>query len=499
MLRTSGRQARRAQAALHPRGRPKWLEAHVNEFVELADWFGWRVPRDCLVVDSLPIPAFQMKNRQYVSFSTNNYLGLATSPRMRTAAIRGIEAYGVGNSDSRLLGGNLALYGELERKIARSKGKSHAILFATGYLTNLGVLSTLPRPTQIARVYGFSGSREYSYAYFSDEYNHISIREGMRLSRARRYTYSHLDLDHLEKLLRQSAATSKIIVTDGVFSQDGDIAPIPELIGLAARWNAMLYVDDAHGTGVLGTSGGGVLEHFNAASERLLYMGTLSKAYGSVGGYVAANGLITEVLRMTCPAYGFTATLPPDQAMVISTAIDIVRDEPERRQRLWDNQRYFVKRMADLNYRLVSTETPIVPIWLGDEEKAEHLARAIREEGIHVDAVRFPAVPIKSARIRIQLNAGHRSEDIDRLVEVLKRHQNLAEPARISVAVTAGSAPAQHVGRKHSAVIGPTPSPFKSRVDDHDPTRARLVSATPARSDAASAPARTLSFKQVKM
>src|ERR1700736_6353007 len=241
--------------------------------MELADWFGWRSPHDPAVVDSLPTPTFKVKNAERVVSDTKNHLGIAKRPRMRTAAIRGIEAYGVGNSDSRLLGGNLALYGELERKIARSKGKSHAILFATGYLTNLGVLSTLPRPTQIARVYGFSGSREYSYAYFSDEYNHISIREGMRLSGARRYTYRHLDLDHLEKLLRRSDATSKIIVTDGVFSQDGDIAPIPDLIGLAARWNAMLYVDDAHGTGVLGATGGGVLEHFNAASERLLYMG----------------------------------------------------------------------------------------------------------------------------------------------------------------------------------------------------------------------------------
>src|SRR6476620_1320157 len=136
MLRMS--QASRAQGAMHPRRRPKWLEANVNEFVELADWFGWRAPRDCVVVDSLPTPGFRMKNRQYVSFSTNNYLGIATSSRMRTAAIRGIEVYGVGNSDSRLLGGNLALYGELECKIARSKGKSRAILFATGYLTNLG-------------------------------------------------------------------------------------------------------------------------------------------------------------------------------------------------------------------------------------------------------------------------------------------------------------------------------------------------------------------------
>ena len=402
----------------------------MNEFVELAEWFGWRSPHDPAVVDSLPTPTFKVKNVQQVSFSTNNYLGIATSPRMKAAAIRGIEAHGVGNSDSRLLGGNLALYGELERKIARSNGKSHAILFATGYLTNLGVLSTLPRATQIARAYGFSASRDYTYAYFSDEYNHVSIREGMRLSGARRYSYHHRDLDHLEKLLRQSDATSKIIVTDGVFSQDGDIAPIPDLLRLAERWDAMVYVDDAHGTGVLGASGGGVLDHFSATSERLIYMATLSKAYGSIGGYVASHALITEILRMSCPAYGFTATLPPDQAMVISTAIDVVRDEPERRQRLWDNQRYFVKRMADLSFRLVATETPIVPIWLGDESRTQQLALAIRAEGIHVDAIRFPAVPIKSARLRIQLNAGHRHEDIDHLVDVLKRHQHLAAPER---------------------------------------------------------------------
>ena len=412
----------------------------MNEFIELADWFGWRSPYDPAVVDSLPTPTFMVKNARQVSFSTNNYLGIATSPRMKAAAVRGIETYGVGNSDSRLLGGNLALYGELERKIARSNGKSHALLFATGYLTNLGVLSTLPRATQIARAYGFSASRDYSYAYFSDEYNHVSIREGMRLSGARRYSYHHRDLDHLEKLLRQSDATSKIIVTDGVFSQDGDIAPIPDLLRLAERWDAMVYVDDAHGTGVLGASGGGVLDHFSATSERLIYMATLSKAYGSIGGYIASHALITEILRMSCPAYGFTATLPPDQAMVISTAIDVVRDEPERRRRLWDNQRYFVERMAELSFRLVATETPIVPIWLGDESRTQQLALAIRAEGIHVDAIRFPAVPIKSARLRIQLNAGHRREDIDRLVDILKRHQHLAAPQRSFVSASGNMA-----------------------------------------------------------
>jgi glycine C-acetyltransferase len=418
----------------------------VKEFIELANWFGWQSPHVPLVVDSLPTPTFTIKEQPRVSFSTNNYLGIATSPRTKAAAIRGIEAYGVGNSDSRLLGGNLALYGELEQKLARANGKSHAILFATGYLTNLGALSTLARAPQIARAVGFTPSREYTYAYFSDEYNHISIREGMGLSGARRYSYRHLDLDHLEKLLRQSTATCKIIVTDGVFSQDGDIAPIPDLLRLADRWDAMVYVDDAHGAGVLGASGGGILEHFQAASDRLIYMATLSKAYGSIGGYVAATGLITEILRMSSAAYGFTATLPPDQAMIISTAIDVVRDEPERRRQLWANQRYFVRRMADLNYKLVATQTPIVPIWLGDDAKADKLALAIRAEGIHVDAIRFPAVPLNSARLRIQMNAGHSRADIDHLIDVLRRHQHLAEPGGRAVAgnVPAGRRPAAH-------------------------------------------------------
>jgi 8-amino-7-oxononanoate synthase len=392
------------------------------------------MPHEPVVVDSLPTPNFMVKDRSLVSFSTNNYLGIAASPRTKAAAIAGIGKYGVGNSDSRLLGGNLGLYGELENKIARFNGKTHAILFATGYLANLGALSTLPRVTQIASAFGFKAKREYTYAYFSDEYNHVSIREGMRLSGVRRYSYRHRDLNHLETLLRRSTATSKIIVTDGVFSQDGDITPLPDILTLAERFNAMVYVDDAHGTGVLGASGGGVLEHFKVSSERLIYMATLSKAFGTIGGYIAANGLITEILRMTSAAYGFTATLPPDQAMVISTAFDVVTDEPERRQRLWDNQRYFVKRMASLNYRLLSTETPIVPIWLGDEARNEELALAIRKEGIHVDAIRFPAVSLNSARLRIQLNAGHRREDVDHLVDVLKAHQHLAESGHRFVA-----------------------------------------------------------------
>jgi 7-keto-8-aminopelargonate synthetase-like enzyme len=274
----------------------------------------------------------------------------------------------------------------------------------------------------------------------------------MRLSGAQRYSYRHLDLNHLEHMLRRAPETSKIIVTDGVFSQDGDIAPIPDLLRLAERWNAMVYVDDAHGAGVLGETGGGVVDHFKVDSERLITMATLSKAYGSIGGYIVANQLVTEILRTCSAAYGFTATLPPDQAMVISTAIDIVKDEPERRRRLWDNQRYFVKRMAALDYRLVSTATPIVPIWLGEDAKVQQLATAIRAEGIHVDAIKFPAVPLKSGRLRIQLNAGHRREDIDCLVDILERNQHLVGIASRPVATGLN-------GKHHPAARTPAMAP----------------------------------------
>src|SRR5882724_4909741 len=416
----------------------------------MANWFGWKSPYNPVVVDSLPDPKFTVKDRSQTSFSTNNYLGIATSPRVKAAAIRGIKTYGVGNSDSRLLGGNLGLYGDVERKLANINGKGHAILFATGYLANIGALSTLPRVNGIARAFGYTASREYTYAYFNDEYNHISIREGMRLSGARRYSYRHLDLNHLEHLLRRAPETSKIIVTDGVFSQDGDIAPIPDLLRLAERWNAMLYVDDAHGAGVLGASGGGVIDHFKVDSDRLIYMATLSKAYGSIGGFIVANGLITEVLRMMSPAYGFTATLPPDQAMVIAAAIDVVADEPERRQRLWDNQRHFVALMRNLDYKLISTVTPIVPVWLGEDAKTQQLASAIRKEGIHVDAISFPAVPLKSGRLRIQLNAGHRRQDIDHLVDIFERNQQLAESRRL-VAASAN--------KRHRAAPAPSMAP----------------------------------------
>ncbi|NTV11317.1 MAG: pyridoxal phosphate-dependent aminotransferase family protein [Zoogloea sp.] len=397
----------------------------MKEYSEISKWLDERTPHIVERVESLPSPTFRSDGRTHVSFSTNNYLGLATSPRLIASAQRGLQAYGVGNCESRLLGGNLDIYDRLEEKLAAMKGKESAMLFATGYLTNLGVLSLLPRITQYARIYGFRSARRHTYASFSDEYNHISIREGIRMSGAERTNYRHLDLDHLESLLRASAATTRIIVTDGVFSQDGDIAPLPGLLELAERHGAMVYVDDAHGTGVLGATGGGTAQHFGVASPHLIHMGTLSKAYGAIGGFIATDRYISEVLRLSCSAYGFTSTLPPDQALAVSEAIDMVRDEPQRLRQLWENQRHFVSRMADSAYTLLSTETPIVPVLVGDERRCDQLADHLRNEGIHVDAVKFPAVPIRRARLRVILNAGHTREQIDRLVDALANRAQL--------------------------------------------------------------------------
>lgn len=398
----------------------------MKEFKAMSDWLRQSGGQHHIpVASSLPQPTFVSEGREYVSFSTNNYLGLAGSQRLVNKAREGLDQYGVGNCESRLLGGDLDIYRELEAKLARLKGKDSALIFATGYLTNLGVLSSLVKSHQIARLYGYR-SRPQHFAYFTDEYNHISIREGINMSGAERISYRHLDLNQLENRLQAHPNKIKIIVSDGVFSQDGDIAPIPALLELADRYDATLYIDDAHGTGVMGKNGSGTSEHFGVQSPRLISMGTLSKAYGAIGGFIATESHITDILRLTCSAYGFTSTLPPDQAYAVSEAIDMVRDEPERLQRLWDNQRYFVAKMEKLGYRLVSKTTPIVPVWIGDERACDLLSLALKNEGFHVDAVKFPAVPLKQSRLRFILNANHTRAQIDKLVGVLDAFQNKA-------------------------------------------------------------------------
>lgn len=392
----------------------------MHDLADIADWLQTHaIHHETAVHETLPDPVFRANGQAAVSFSTNNYLALANHPRLVAAAKDGLERYGVGNCESRLLGGDLPVYRELERRLGALKHKTDAVLFVTGYMTNIGVLSTLVKVGLLARIHGYRAKKRRKYAYFTDEYNHISIREGIMMSGADKHTYRHADMDHLESLLRSADGVSPIIVSDGVFSMEGTIAPLPELTALAEKYGAILYIDDAHATGILGEHGGGTSEHFGCYSPTIMQMGTLSKALGSIGGFVALEREMANVLRLTSSAYGFTCPPPPDQASALLAALDLLEEEPERRARLWDNQRYFVERMRPLGYTLTSTQTPIVPVLIGDAGRCQQFQRALRAEGIHVDAIQFPAVPVGQARLRVMLNAGHTRAQIDHLVSMM--------------------------------------------------------------------------------
>lgn len=394
----------------------------MRDLQELGAWLDARgTDHEMLTPATLPDPTFVVDGRPMVSFSTNNYLALATSERLKSRAAQALARYGVGNCESRLLGGNLQLYEELESRIAELKRKETALIFATGYITNLGVLPSLVRAGQLARAYGYRARKSWTHAFFSDEYNHLSIREGVRSTGVPVLTYRHLDMNDLERKLASCSADVRIIVTDGVFSQHGDIAPLPELLALAERFDASVYVDDAHGTGVLGPTGAGTSEYFGVESPRLIQMGTLSKAYGCIGGFVATDRSLARILQLGCSAFGFTSTLPPDQAAAVIEAIDMVRDEPERRMRLWENQAYFIARMNAVGLPLECTQTPILPFLVGGEAECARLAAGLRAEGIHVDAIMFPAISRGQARLRFIMNAHHTSAHIDHAVDTLRR------------------------------------------------------------------------------
>ena len=396
----------------------------MHDLSDIAHWLQHHpIHHDSLVHSTLPDPTFVTRGETVVSFSTNNYLALANHPRLVAAAKQGLDRYGVGNCESRLLGGDLEVYRELERRLGALKHKGDAVLFVTGYMTNIGVLSSIVKAATLARLHGFRTKKRHKYAYYSDEFNHISIREGIQMSGALRYNYRHCDMNHLEALLKAGAeeGTTPLIVSDGVFSMEGTIAPLPDLVALAERYGALLYIDDAHATGILGASGGGTSEHFNCYSENIMQMGTLSKALGSIGGFVAVEPDVADVIRLTSSAYGFTCPPPPDQAAALLAALDLLEEEPQRRQRLWDNQRYFIEKMAPLGYTIISTQTPILPVLIGDAETCQRYAIELRREGIHVDAIQFPAAPVGQARLRFMMNAGHTRAQIDHVVGVMAR------------------------------------------------------------------------------
>ena len=329
-----------------------------------------------------------------LNFSSNNYLGLANHPAVVAALVESAARYGVGSGASRLICGHMDVHAELEDAVARLKGTEASLTFSAGYLANLGILSTLAGPEA---------------TIFSDELNHASIVDGCRLARARVEVYRHGDASHLEELLRRSAAKRKIVVTDGVFSMDGDIAPLPELVEAKERHGAILVVDDAHATGVLPPHGRGTADHFGIRERVDIQMGTFSKALGTYGAYIGATREMVEYFVNKCRPFIFNTGLPPAVAGATLAAIRLLSAEPERLASLWRNRETFRAEMAARG-RAVTSPTAIVPVLVGGDEATMAVSQALFERGVFVHGIRPPTVPEGTGRLRLTLMATHTSE-----------------------------------------------------------------------------------------
>ena len=349
-------------------------------------------------------PRVTVDGREYVAFCSNDYLGLAADPRLVAAAQEGAARYGVGSGASHLVVGHSGAHEALEAALAQFVGQPRALLFSTGYMANIGIVTAL------------AGRDD---AVFADRLNHASLNDAVSLSRAEFKRYAHCDVTALERLLAQSRARRRIVVTDAVFSMDGDVAPLAQILALCERQDAWLVVDDAHGFGVLGPQGSGTLAHLGLASERIVYMATLGKAAGVYGAFVAAQPEIVDVVLQRARTYIYTTATPPLLAHALLTALDIVRAEDWR----WDHlQQLIAVLRAGLRsapWRLLASDTSIQPLIVGDNMQALALAERLAGRGLLVPAIRPPTVPAGTARLRISLSAAHSAGDVERLARTL--------------------------------------------------------------------------------
>ncbi|MEP7152829.1 MAG: 8-amino-7-oxononanoate synthase [Nitrospira sp.] len=352
-------------------------------------------------------PMVVLDNRRVILLSSNNYLGLATHPAVVEAAVSATRQYGAGSGASRLVCGTLPPHEALETALARFKGTEASLTFAAGYLANISVIPTLV---------GKGG------LILADRLCHASLIDGCRLSGATLRVYHHRDMNHLERLLaRRSPAQPTLIVTDGLFSMDGDIAPLTDIATLAERYDAAVFVDDAHGTGILGRTGRGTLEHCDVESRLPYHMGTLSKALGSAGAYLAGSSAFIAYLVNTCRAFTYTTAPTPASAAAATAALRVIEQEPERRARLWRNRERLAQGLTRLGFRLTASDSPILPILVGDADRALSLAHTLLTYGVYAPAIRPPTVPPATSRIRLTITADHTTEHIDEALTALEQ------------------------------------------------------------------------------
>jgi glycine C-acetyltransferase len=342
-----------------------------------------------------------IEGRKVLNLCSNNYLGLANHPKLKEAAVAAVEKYGVGPGAVRTIAGTMDLHEELERRLAAFKKVEATVVLQSGFTANGAVIPAI------------TGAED---VILSDELNHASIIDGVRLSKAKRRVWGHRDVEDLRARLEEEEvreARMRLIITDGVFSMDGDVAPLDEIIKVAEEYDARIMVDDAHGEGVLGSHGRGIVDHFDMHGRCDIEVGTLSKAFGVLGGFVAGSSVVVDYVKQQGRPFLFSSSLSPADTAAAIAAVDMLESSDEFVTRLWDNTAYFKKGMGELGFDTGVTETPIIPVMLYEAETAQAFSRALFDRGFFGMAIGFPTVPKGKARIRVMMSAAHSTEDLD--------------------------------------------------------------------------------------
>ncbi|MES1147160.1 MAG: glycine C-acetyltransferase [bacterium] len=374
-----------------------WLGA---EIAKLKDQHLYKTPR---ILQSPAAGRVQMDGKEVINLSSNNYLGLANDPRVKEAALEAVEKWGVGAGAVRWIGGTMSIHDELESKLAAFKHTEAVLVFTSGFTANSGCIPAVVTKDDVI---------------ISDALNHASIIDGVRLSAAAYkksdgWVYDHKDMGMLEECLKKASGFARrMIITDGVFSMDGDIAPLPEIVGLAEKYDAFVMVDDAHASGVLGPHGSGTAAHFGLYGRVDIQLGTLSKALGVVGGYIAGSAALKNWLVNRGRPYLFSTAHPPMVAAALVKALEIMQTDPAPMEKLWANTRLWKSMLAAEGFDTMGSETPITPVFVGDEGKAQLMEKLLWEEGVYALAILYPTVALGKARIRTMPNATHTKEDL---------------------------------------------------------------------------------------
>lgn len=381
-------------------GLQDWL---ARELQALRDQNLYKTPR---ILESPAGGRVRMDGKEVVNMSSNNYLGLANHPKVREAALRAVEEWGVGAGAVRWIGGTMRIHQELEDRLAKFKNVESVLVFSSGFTANSGCIPAVLTKDDVV---------------ISDELNHASIIDGVRLSAAEYrksdgWVYAHKDMDALEGCLRRAnerGFAKKMVVTDGVFSMDGDIAPLPDIVALAEQYDAFVMVDDAHASGVLGKNGAGSTSHFGLYGRVDIQLGTLSKALGVVGGYIAGSAALKEWLMNRGRPHLFSTAHPPMVAAALVAALDVMETDPGPMQRLWSNARAWQAMLQEAGFDTMGTETPITPVYVGGEAEAQAMEKALFDEGVFALAIVYPTVARGRARIRTMPSAAHTAQDLD--------------------------------------------------------------------------------------